>query len=259
MSNRPNAVIVTGGAHGIGKAAIERFAASDEFDEAVIFDIRDDLDEIAVSINGCKGYCVDVSEHDAVQEAVGEIEKKYDIDAAVNNAMTNSPHHIRDLEPEEWDRVMETNIKGYYNLARAVCPRMHDREYGRIVNISSGAGQRGSLSGGVHYSASKAGAIGFTKALAKQFHPHVHVNCIVPGLIDTFAGKKREHGQLWTDRGLEKYLSMLPLQRLGEPDEVARVIQFLCGEGADFMTGSVVNVDGGGGIVPTRDFLMEDQ
>lgn len=256
MSTQPSAAVVTGAARGIGKATAKRFARDSSVDVVALLDVDDLVTNVAAGLEGAEGYVVDISDHDAVQSTITDIEASANIDMAVNNAVVNSPFHLRDLEPEEWDRIMNTNLKGYYNVARAVCIPMFERGHGRLVNISSGAGVRGSLSAGVHYSASKAGAIGLTKGLAKQLCPAVHVNCVVPGLIDTFDEKERDHGEMWTEEGFEKYLEMLPTGRLGEPEEVARVIHFLCGEGASYMTGSVVKVDGGGQLVPTREFLM---
>ncbi|PSQ11525.1 hypothetical protein BRC93_05155 [Halobacteriales archaeon QS_5_70_15] len=100
----------------------------------------------------------------------------------------------------------------------------------------------GAASGGVHYSAAKAGVLGLTKGLAKQLAPDVRVNCVVPGLVDT--PLTTESG-LWTEDGIEAFREDLPLGRLGDPDEVARVVEFCCGAGAAYMTGSVVPVDGG--------------
>ncbi|MFB6250678.1 MAG: SDR family NAD(P)-dependent oxidoreductase [Halobellus sp.] len=117
---------------------------------------------------------------------------------------------------------------------------------GAIVNVSSTAGQRGSASAGVHYSASKAGVLGLMKGLAKQLAPDVRVNSVVPGLIDT---PLTTGSELWSDEELEAFVERLPAGRLGDPDEVARVIHFLCGEGSSYMTGSVVNVDGGSDLV----------
>ncbi|MFB6219993.1 MAG: SDR family NAD(P)-dependent oxidoreductase, partial [Halolamina sp.] len=151
-------------------------------------------------------------------------------------------------------------LTGQYNVCRAVGPRMYAREEGTIVNISSGAGVRGSVSGGVHYSASKAGVLGLTKGVAKQLSPHVRVNAVVPGLIDTTLGDAGDDGKgLWDDEGMEKMHALTPMQRSGQPEEVASVVAFLCGEGASYMTGSTVTVDGGSALMPTQEFLMGDE
>jgi 3-oxoacyl-[acyl-carrier protein] reductase len=127
------------------------------------------------------------------------------------------------------------------------------------VNVSSGAGTRGSVSGGVHYSASKAGALGLTYGLAKQLSPHVTVNCVVPGAVKTTIGQRDGSEGLFTEEGSEKLRRLTPLQRAGEPEELGSVIHFLCSPGASFMTGSVVNVNGGSHLAPTQEFLMPER
>jgi len=159
----------------------------------------------------------------------------------------------------EWDEIVDINLTGQYNICRIVGPRMYEREEGAIVNISSGAGQRGSVSGGVHYSASKAGIFGLTKGLAKQLSPHVRVNCVVPGLIDTAAGSNGdEAGGLWTEEGLDRMQRLILLQRSGRPEEVAAAVAFLASEEASYITGTTLDVDGGASLMPTKEFLMPD-
>ncbi len=250
--------LVTGAARGIGKATAQRFSDDDRFTDVVLLDKNESVRDVATRMEET-GYVVDVGDFDEVKDCIEEIEKSQPILTAINNASVASNFHISELEPEEWNRIITTNLTGYYNIARCVTPLMYERELGYLVNLSSGAGLKGSLSAGVHYSASKAGIFGLTKGLAKQLSPHVRVNCVVPGLIDTFDDKKREieDNQLWTEEGFEKYREMVPQRRLGEPDEVARVIQFLSGDGAEYMTGSIVQVDGGGDMLPVREFLMQ--
>lgn len=233
--------LVTGAANGIGKATAERFADDDRYDSVALLDVEDKVHDVADTLNAV-GYTVDIRNQSRVMEIVDELEAVGEITAAVNNAAVSAYEWIGDLELEEWNRVLNINLTGQYNVIRAVGPRMYDRKHGYIVNVSSGAGQRGSASGGVHYSASKAGIFGLTKGCAKQLSPHVHVNCVVPGLIDT---RLTVDSDLWTKSEIEEFLEEVPIGRLGDPDEVGRVIHFLCGSGAEFMTGSVVNVDGG--------------
>jgi len=257
MASQPSTALVTGAARGIGRETVRRFSEDDDFDAVALLDRDELVHEVAESMTGGDGYVVDVSDHDAVQKTVAKIERDARIDALVNNAAIASSYDLEDLRQEEWDRIIDVNLKGYYNVAKAVCPRMRDREYGRVVNISSGAGQKGSVSAGVHYSTSKGGDIGLTMGMAKQLSPHVNVNCVVPGLIDTFDEKERkDDNDVWTDEGFDRMRRMIPKQRLGNPDEVARVIHFLCGSGADYMTGSVVQVNGGADLAPTRSFVM---
>lgn len=236
--------LVTGAANGIGRATAERLVENDAYDAVALLDVEDEVHDVADDLDAV-GYTVDVRNQSRVMDIVDELEEIGEIDAAVNNAAVSKYEWIGDLEPEEWNRVIDINLTGQYNVIRAVAPQMYDREHGYIVNVSSGAGQRGSASGGVHYSASKAGIFGLTKGCAKQLSPHVRVNCVVPGLIDT---RLTVDSDLWTEAEIEEFLEDVPLGRLGDPDEVGRVIQFLCGPGAEFMTGSVVNVDGGGAL-----------
>lgn len=240
----PTAVLVTGAASGIGHATVERFHADQRTDHVVALDVDPSVhDAFADSV---ATYEADVSDYDRIHEIVATIATDYDITAAVNNAAVSRYYWLDNLTPDEWQDVIDINLTGQYNVAHAVGPRMYDRGTGAIVNVSSGAGQRGSASAGVHYSASKAGVLGLTKGLAKQLAPHVRVNCVVPGLIDT---PLTTDSGLWTDDALEEFIDRVPAGRLGAPDEVARVIHFLCGDGGAYMTGTVVNVDGGADLV----------
>jgi 3-oxoacyl-[acyl-carrier protein] reductase len=248
MSN-PEAAIVTGAASGIGRELAGRFAENDDFDVVVCLDVDDavhDIDGEGDDATEILTYECDVSDHEAVHGVVDAVEERADTTALVNNAAVSRYRWIGDLTPEEWHRVLDVNLTGQYNLVHAVGPRMYDRERGAIVNVSGGAGKFGSASGGVHYSASKAGVFGLTRGLAKQLAPHARVNCVVPGLIDT---PLTTDSELWTEKGLSAFVKDLPLDRLGDPDEVARVIEFLCGDSAAYMTGSIVDVDGGAALV----------
>ncbi|WP_373189874.1 SDR family oxidoreductase [Halolamina sp.] len=259
---RQQTAIVTGGARGIGRATAERFAADDDYDIVALFDVDESVQDVAEEIEGGVGYQVDVADQAAVFEAVEDLEESHEarIEAAINNAGISRYFWIEDLEPSEWKHVLDVNLKGQYNVARAVTPGMYRRGSGAMVNISSGAGTRGSVSGGVHYSASKGGVLGLSRGLAKQLSPHVRVNCVIPGLIQTSIGEADdEEAGLWTESGIETMLGLVLLRRYGEPSEVANVIHFLCTEDASYVTGSEVTVNGGSHLMPTQDFLMPEQ
>ena len=243
MSNH-TAAVVTGAANGIGHATVERFLQSDHHDAVLGIDIDSDVETNFSETTDYLGIEVDIRDQKTVRDAIDEIEEP--ITAAVNNAGISRYSWIGDLEPEEWNELLAINLTGQYNLARVIGPRMYDRGKGAIVNVSSGAGQRGSASGGVHYSASKAGVIGLTKGLAKQLSPHVRVNCLVPGLMNTALTHDTD---LWTEEELNSFTERVLLQRLGDPSEAAEVIAFLCGPGSSYITGSVVNVDGGSALI----------
>jgi NAD(P)-dependent dehydrogenase (short-subunit alcohol dehydrogenase family) len=238
------AAVVTGAASGIGAATVERFVEGD-YDVVAALDVNEAVAERYADEAAVRPFVVDVSDFDAVEAAVDAVEEDADIDALVNCAGTSRYYWIGDLEPDEWHDIVDINLTGQYHLVHAAAPAMFERESGYIVNVSSGAGQRGSASGGVHYSAAKAGIFGLTKGLAKQLAPHVRVNCVVPGLMDTPLATDSD---LWTEEELEAAVEDIPLQMLGDPDAAARLIEFLCGPGAEYMTGSVVNVDGGSSL-----------
>jgi len=253
------AALVTGAGRGIGKATAELFAADDDYDVVACLDVDDVAHEVADDIEGGVGYQVDVSDHDAVREVVEDVEADADLVAVVNNAGITEYYWIEDLEPESWDRLLDVNLKGYYNVARWATPKMYRRGEGYVVNVSSGAGTKGSISGGVHYSASKAGIVGLTYGLAKQLSPHVNVNCVVPGAVKTTIGQRDGQEGLFTEEGAEKARRMTPLQRAGEPAELGSVIHFLCTPGASYVTGSLVDVDGGSHLGATQEYLMPEK
>lgn len=256
-TSEPAAAVVTGAAQGIGRAIAERFGEEDDHKRVVCIDIQEKVEETASEIPGGEAYVGDVSDQERMMEIIEDVEETARITTLVNNAGLSRYFWIEDLTPEEWDDLLSINLDGQYNLCRAVGPRMYEREEGTIINISSGAGKRGSVSGGVHYSASKAGIFGLTKGLAKQLSPHVRVNCVVPGLIDTASGSTGdESGGLWTEEGLERMRRLVLLQRRGLPEEVAAAVYFLASEEASYITGTTLDVNGGADLMPTKEFLM---
>lgn len=258
MTTHTRAALVTGAAQGIGKAIAEELGESG-YDLVACVDIKQAVEETAEQIPGGRPYVGDVSDTERIEEIVADVESDAPIETAVNNAGFSRYFWIGDLEPDEWDEVTDVNLKGQYNVARAVTPRMYERKRGALVNISSGAATRGSVSGGVHYSASKAGVLGLTRGLAKQLSPHVRVNTVIPGLIDTQSGSVGEEaGGLWSETGIERMEQMILLQRRGLPEEVAHAVKFLASDDASYINGTTLTVDGGASLAPTKEFLMDE-
>ncbi len=237
-------VLVTGGSRGIGRACVEAFARAGW---SALFFCRARADLAASLVNRLRGegcdadwYQCDVSRKDEVDRAVSDILRRYHrVDALVNNAAMAQAGLVTDVTEADWDRMFAVNVKGAFLCAQAVLPGMIARRSGAIVNISSMWGQVGA-SCEVCYSAAKAALIGFTKALAQEVGPSgVRVNCVAPGVIDTDMIAS-------LDEAVRADLADdTPLGRIGTPEEIARVVLFLAGDGASFITGQVLGVNGG--------------
>lgn len=236
--------IVTGGSLGIG-AAIALELARDG--AAVALNYRKHSDEanaIADKIRemGQKAMVVqaDVTSFDDAQKMVATVKEEWGkVDIMVCNAGVNSDSVIWKMTEEQWDTVIDINLKGYFNYIRAVAPVMREAKYGRIVCLTSINGMRGKF-GQVNYAASKAGIIGMVKTTARELGKYgVTVNAIAPGLIltDMMAAMSEEAKQT--------SLNETVLKRLGEPEDVAHVVSFFCSDFARHVTGEVVKVDGG--------------
>jgi NAD(P)-dependent dehydrogenase (short-subunit alcohol dehydrogenase family) len=258
--------IVTGAARGIGEATAWAFARRGA--TSVIVDINGEGAEKVAKDIQAKGhsaiaYKVDVSDVNAVDKMVEDVFTKYGrIDILVNNAYISGGYAIvTETTQETWDSVIAVNLTGAFNFARAVAKKMVPKKYGKIVNISSGAGINGSLSSGVQYPASKAGMIGLTKGLAADLAPFgINVNCITPGLIRTWEPEEMaEQATGWTLEKVDKYIAVeVPLKRPGEPEDIAETVVFLSSDAASYIVGEVVNVDGGGMLdsVAKRESLL---
>jgi 3-oxoacyl-[acyl-carrier protein] reductase len=237
--------IVTGGNAGIGKAIalklaqegahIAIFGTNEATGQATISEIQQQAPQSRLQF-----YSVDVSQTDAVDEAIKKVTEVLGaIDILVNNAGITSDQLLMKMSEQEWDRVLDVNLKSCYNTCHAVIRPMMKAKKGKIINISSVVGLVGN-SGQVNYAASKAGMIGFTKALAKEVASRqILVNCVAPGFIRT---KMTE--QL-TDSQKEALLKDIPLGHMGSPEDIAHAVWFLASPLTNYLTGQVLTVDGG--------------
>lgn len=238
----PRRVLVTGASRGIGRA-IALALARDGFDLALnYFRSKAEAESAAAEIEALGQQaiplCFDVADRDACAQAISaDIEARGAYWGAVSNAGIHSDAPFPGLSGDAWDRVIRTNLDGFFNaLQPVVMPMVRSRRGGRIVTISSLAGLAGNR-GQVNYSASKAGLIGATKSLAQELAKRaITVNCIAPGWIQT---------EMLEGADLDALAGMVPLRRLGTPEDVASAVSFLMSPGASYITGQVISVNGG--------------
>ena len=225
-------VLITGGSGAIGAALVREFAATDD----VIFTYNTNREQIcdnAVSLQ------MDVADANSVREAVERVLKEFSrIDVLVNNAGISLIKPFLDTTAEEWQRMLDVDLTGVFNVTKAVVPSMVSRKSGAVVNVSSVWGVHGA-SCETAYSAAKAGVIGFTKALAKELGPSgITVNAVAPGVLDSPMNSAH-----LSEQELSELAEETPLGRLGMPEEVARAVRSLAEN--RFITGQVLGVDGG--------------
>ena len=232
--------LVTGGTRGIG-AAIAKALKEKGYKVAANYGGNDEAAAKFKAETSIPVFKWDVSSFEACAAGVKKVEAELGpIEVLVNNAGITRDAMLHRMTPEQWKQVIDTNLGSLFNMCRPVIEGMRARKFGRIVNISSINGQKGQM-GQTNYSAAKAGDIGFTKALAQESaRSGITVNAICPGYINT------EMVQAVPKEVLEKsILPLIPVNRLGEPEEIARSVVFLAADDAGFITGSTLTVNGG--------------
>ena len=242
-------VIVTGAAHGFGrviaKAFAERGAAVHILDvnEAGLAETRQLCGE------NCHSHVVDVGDRDVVQAVVGAIEADAGaVDILVNNAggvrgQVGRP--LEEISQADWQMIFDVNLSGAFFMMQAVAPGMKKQRYGRVINISSGAGLGISLTGIQAYASAKAGQIGLTRQLAHELGPwNITVNNVAPGFVRSNPTTERQWEAMGED-GQQKLLQNIAMKRLGSPDDIAAMVMFFASDFAGWVSGQVISVDGG--------------
>lgn len=240
-------ILITGGSRGIGAELVREFAMKNH---NVAFSysksknkasgLVKELSENSENKNKILAIKADISKKEQVESMVDEVIKKFGyIDILINNAGISQQKLFTDITQSDWDSMIATNLNSVFYTCQSVVPSMIKRRTGKILNISSVWGIVGA-SCEVHYSASKAAIIGFTKALAKELGPsNINVNCLAPGIIDTDMNSNLDQ----TEKA--NIIQQIPLNRFGDSKEIAKIAFFLCSESASYITGQVITADGG--------------
>jgi len=236
--------MVTGASRGIGRAIAIALAEAGA-DVAVNYrsgeekaeEVARYIDDLGVDV---WVYPADVSDMEQARQMREQINKYFGkVDILVNNAGINIDKFFTKMDEESWNKVISVNLNGVFNCTNVFIDDLIESGYGRIINITSIVGQMGNI-GQVNYAASKAGVIGMTKALAKELaRNNVTVNAIAPGFIET------DMVAAIPEKVKEKIIAQIPLRRFGKPEEIARAVQYLASDHADYITGHVLNVNGG--------------
>ena len=251
MDQKTKRAIVTGGSRGIGRSIVKELAARN-CSRILLTDIafiNDDSNACAAELQQeistytdteIIAYKADASSLNDAQATIDyAVEKMGGIDILVNNAGITRDNLLLRMTEQEFDQVISANLKSVFNYTKAALKNMVNQRYGRIVNIASVVGIIGNA-GQANYSASKAGVIGFTKSTAREVASrNINVNAVAPGFIVTAMTEKLNEKQK------EALLVNIPMKKLGKPEDVAKVVSFLCSEDADYITGQVIAIDGG--------------
>lgn len=235
--------LVTGASRGIGQAIARELGkqgatvVGTATSEAGAQGISDRLEQDG--IQGC-GMALNVREATQIEQVLGAVRARFgEVSVLVNNAGVTRDNLLLRMKDEEWDEIMETNLKSVFRLSRAVLRGMMKARQGRIINISSVVGALGNA-GQTNYAASKSGLFGFTKSLAREVGSrNITVNCVAPGFIDT------DMTRALSDKQREELVQQIPLGRLGQATDVAAVVAFLASPQASYITGCTLHVNGG--------------
>jgi len=242
MMFKGKVALVTGAGRGIGR--VIALALAKEGAKVIVNDYMEEnaknvAEEIVASGGEAESIKADISNYEEASNMIKNIVKENPLDFLINNAGITRDNLLIKMKEKEWDDVLSVNLKGVFNCTQAVARPMMKKRFGRIVNISSVIGLIGN-EGQSNYAASKAGIIGFTKATAKELATRgITVNAIAPGYIKT------EMTDKIGEKAKEKLFELIPMKRLGLPEDISPLIIFLCSENAGYITGQVINVDGG--------------
>ncbi len=235
--------IVTGGARGIGKAISMKLAENGA--AIAIVDINEEVaqataDEMNAAGFNAKAYKANVVSADDVNEMVKNVIADFGkVDILVNNAGITRDGLVMRMSEQDWDLVLDINLKGTFNCSKAVLRPMMKKRYGKIVNIASIVGVMGNV-GQANYCASKAGVIGLTKSNAKEFASrNIYVNAVAPGYIET------DMTHVLSEEAKQWFMDNIPLKKAGSAEDVANVVSFLAGPDSDYVTGQTINICGG--------------
>ncbi|BDR68467.1 3-ketoacyl-ACP reductase [Clostridium tetani] len=236
--------IITGGSRGIGKSIAIKLG---KLGASIVLNYRNntdalkntirELEDLNINVIAVQGDISDYKECEKIIKAA--LDKFNGIDILVNNAGITADNLILRMKEEEFDKVIETNLKGTFNCIKHCIPTMIKKRYGKIINISSVVGVAGNV-GQCNYSAAKSGVIGLTKSLARELASRsINVNAIAPGFIET------DMTNALSDKAKENVISNIPLKRVGKAEDVAELVAFLASDSSSYITGQVINVDGG--------------
>ena len=232
--------LVTGGVRGIGLAISERLHARGVKVAAGYSSNKEAASRFVEDHPGASVHQGNIGHHEDCERVIDEVLEQHGrLDILINNAGITADRTVRRMSVEDWDRVVQVNLSGAFYLARAVLQHMLDRGYGRIINISSIIGEAGNI-GQANYAAAKSGLFGLTMSLAQETaRKGITVNDVAPGYIST------EMVAAVPKEALDRVIAKIPVGRLGEPDEVARMVEFLADPESAFITGQIFSVNGG--------------